>query len=170
MIKLFTDQTVIIIFILKSFDCVFGTLKSIYLQKGKYFLSSLFAALSTAMYAVSLVFAFKDNSIASLIAIAIATFIGSYLPAKFMEHIESDKLYAYEITSDTLESGQIFADKLRQHNIPVNTTTVHDKSLNKVILCKAYSQNKRISKTIEDLIPDGFKWSIIPSVIVKETT
>jgi hypothetical protein len=120
------------------------------------------------MYSMSLIYVFHDNSLSSLVALSLATLVGSYLPAKAMERLEKDKLYVYEITSDTLDSGKEFADSLRNYNIPVSTTAVRNKSFNKVLLCKVYSQSKSVSKLIENLIPLEFKWSIVSSVIAKE--
>jgi uncharacterized protein YebE (UPF0316 family) len=162
------EKTVLLIFIFKTLDCVFSTIKSILLYKGKHFASAACNTLSIMMYAVSLIYAFHDNSLSGLIALGVATFIGSYFPAKLMERLEKDQLYAYEITSDTLEAGKEFADMLRDYNVPVSTTAVRDKSLNKVLMCKVYSQSKAASKLIEDLIPPRFKWSIVSSIIAKE--
>lgn len=147
---------------------MFGTVKSIMLYKGKPFSSAMCSTLATAMYALSLLFMFRDNSIGGLIALCAATFIGSYLPAKAMDKLEKDKLYVYEITSNTLETGKEFADILRECNIPVSTLVIHDKNLNKVLFCKAYSQTKADSRIIKSLMPDTFKLTIISSVIVKE--
>lgn len=99
----------------------------------------------------------------------LATFIGSYVPAKFVEKFEKDKVWVYKITSDTLESGIAFADELRDINIPVSTSTVRNKNLNKVLLCEAYSRSKIDSRCIESMIPETFERSIIASVIVKES-
>jgi uncharacterized protein YebE (UPF0316 family) len=163
------SQTVLFIFMFKTLDCVFSTLKSIFLYKGQHFASSMCGTFAVVMYTISLLYTFNSNDAAGLFAIGIATFIGSYLPAKFMEKLEKDQLWVYEITSDTLETGKSFADELREINIPVSTTAVRDKNLNKVLLCKAYSQSKTDSRCIESLIPGAFKFSIISSAIAKES-
>jgi uncharacterized protein YebE (UPF0316 family) len=157
-----------LIFVFKALDCIFSTLKSILLYKGSHFISALCSTIAIAMYSMSLIYVFHDNSLSSLVALSLATLVGSYLPAKAMERLEKDKLYVYEITSDTLDSGKEFADSLRNYNIPVSTTAVRNKSFNKVLLCKVYSQSKSVSKLIENLIPLEFKWSIVSSVIAKE--
>ena len=117
------------------------------------------------MYAVSLLYAFQSEFYSGLIALGLATFVGSYIPAKFMERLEKDKLYMYEITSNTLNDGKKFADTLRDCNIPVSTSIVHDKKMNKVLMCRVYSQSKCDSRTVEGLIPEAFKYTIISSTV-----
>ena len=162
------SQAVLLIFVFKTLDCVFNTLKSLFLYKGYHFVSALCGTFSVVMYTISLLYTFNSNDTAGLLAIGVATFIGSYTPAKLMEKFEKDRMWVYEITSDTFETGKSFADELREINIPVSTTAVRDKNLNKVLLCKAYSQSKTDSRCIESLIPKTFKFSIISSAITKE--
>jgi uncharacterized protein YebE (UPF0316 family) len=154
---------IIIVFILKSLDCIFGTMKSIYLYKNKYFLSSTFSMLSTLFYFIAVVKAAVTNNPYVIGTVAIATLIGSYLPAKIMDMLEKDKVFIYDITSDTMESGKEFADTLREYNLPIRTMKVYNSQMEKVLNCKVYSDSKTTSKLIEDSIPETFKFSVITS-------
>lgn len=85
-------ETIIITFILKLFDNGLATIKSILLHKGKYLASSIFNSLGTFFYLVAINNMVKDNSINTILAMCVATFLGSYIPAKFLEKIDKKDL------------------------------------------------------------------------------
>ena len=87
----------LITFLCKMADNALSTLKNIFLHKGNYMASSLFSAGGTFFYMVAMVNAIKDNSLWSIVAMCLATFLGSYLPAKLIERMEEDQLYVYEL-------------------------------------------------------------------------
>lgn len=133
-----------------------------------HFWSAVCNTVSTAMYAVSMVLIVKDNSWESMVALCSAAFLGNYLPSKTIDRLEKDGLYIYEITSNTLDRGKDFADKLRNYNIPVNTTTIRNNKMEKVLLCRVYSQSKESSRVVEAILPNDFKYTINTSVITEQ--
>ena len=163
-----TLNAIFLVFVYKSLDCVFNTLKTIYLYKNKYFLSSMFNTLSTIFYFIAVVKAATSNDIYVICAAGLATLVGSYLPAKIAEYLEKDKVFIYDITSDNFENGVTYADLLREQNLPVRTMKVYDKDMNRALNCKVYSESKTISKMIEDNMPPQFKFTVITSRIEAE--
>lgn len=139
-------------FLYKIMDNALSTLKNIYLHKQKYLLSSIFSASSTFFYMVAMVNAIKDNSLWSIIAMCVATFLGSYIPAKAIEKREGDKLYVYEITTDEFEEGLLFANSIREMNIPVKTNTIYNDKKEKVVEVKVFCNTKAESSMIKELI------------------
>lgn len=144
------------IFIFKLLDCVFSVLKNAYFNKGEYFISAVSAAVGMVCFA----YAIQQMEYSALLAIGTATFVGTYIPPKVIDYLEEDELYIYEITSTDLDSGKRFADKLRESNIPVSTSKVRDKHMNKVLVCRVYSTSKAISRQIEDIKPKEFSSNI----------
>ena len=145
-------------FVCKMMDNALSTLKNIFLHRGNFFASSLFSAAGTFFYMVAMVNAIKDNSLWSIIAMCIATFLGSYIPAKVVERMEDDKLFVYEITSHTFDEGLELADTIRDMNIPIKTTSIYDKKLDKVLEIKVFCSTKNESSIIKELIKDNFKY------------
>lgn len=139
-------------FIYKIMDNALSTLKSIFLHKQQYLLSSIFSATSTFFYMVAMVNAIKDNSLWSIIAMCVATFLGSYIPAKIIERKEGDKLYVYDITTDDYEEGKVFANNIREMNVPVKTSTIYNDKQEKVIEVKVFCSTKAESSMIKELI------------------
>ena len=145
-------------FICKMLDNALSTLKSMFLHKGNYLASSLFNAGGTFFYMVAMVNAIKDNSLWSIVAMCVATFLGSYLPAKMMERMEEDQLYVYEITSRTFDEGIEHADIIRDMNIPIKTTSIYNDTLEKVLEIKVFCSTKSESAIIKDMIKNEFKY------------
>ena len=145
-------------FICKMMDNALGTLKNIYLHKQKYLISSMFSAAGTFFYMVAMVNAIKDNSLWSIVAMCLATFLGSYIPARIIEKREGDKLYVYEITSHTFEEGLEIADTIRNMNIPIKTTSTYNQNLEKVLEIKVFCGTKNESAIIKELIKDSVKY------------
>lgn len=147
----------LIVFVLKLLDCTFNTIKTVYMYKNKYMLSAVFNTVSNIFYLIAIVqIARATDGMYGIIAVALATFLGTWAPAAFLKKIEPDKLYVYEITSTTMEDGKEYADFLMDNNIPVKTNKTYAKR-NKALTIKVFSESKANSTFIEDTIPDGFK-------------
>lgn len=147
-------------FILKMLDNFLSTAKTISINKEKYFLGALFNAVSTFFYLVAIVQLTKANSLHSIIAMCVATFIGTYLPGLMLKKSERDKLFIFDVTADTLERGKEFADIVRDNNIAIKTYSSYDSEMNKVLSCKIYSLTRSESKVINSLIPKEFKYHV----------
>lgn len=151
-----------IAFGLKMADNALSTVKTLYLSKGKFFGASLFASMSTLFYLLAIVRIANSNDMASIIAMCAATFVGTLMPCYLLKKSERDKLYIFDITSDTMDNGKRFADEIRDSNIAVNTSVVYDKNMKKTLLCKVYCATKEQSKMVNDLLKnkDEFKYNV----------
>lgn len=148
----------LITFLCKIADNALSTLKSIYLHKAKYFESSLFSAISTFFYMTAIVNTIKDSSFGSIIALCVATFLGSYIPAKFVERAEKDKLFVYEITTNTFNEGLELIDEIKDMNIPFKSSTIYNNELEKVMELKIFCSTKVESTMIKDIISNDYKY------------
>lgn len=151
-------NSMLITFLCKIADNALSTLKSIYLQKGRYLLSSMFNAIGTFFYMVAIVNAVKDNSLNSIISMCIATFLGSYLPAKLVEKMERDKLYVYDITSSSFEEGLELIDELKNLNVPFKSATIYNDKVEKVMEIKVFCSTKIESAMIKDILDEDYKY------------
>lgn len=145
-------NVMIMTFICKMLDNALGTLKNIYLTKEKYLVSSLFSAASTFFYMVAVVNTIKDSSFGSIIALCVATFLGSYIPAVIVKSKEDDKLYVFEVTSNTFDEGIELADSIKELNIAIKTVVSYDANTNKVLTCKIYCSTKAESIMVKEII------------------
>lgn len=153
-------MNILISFLLKAIDNGLSTAKTIYINKERYLIASLLNAFATFFYLFAIVQLTKSNSMANIIAMCVATFIGTLLPGVIFKKSEREKLYIFDISSDTLESGKEFADKIREYNIAIKTYKSYDKNKKKILSCKVYCTNKEESKIVDSLIGPNFKYNI----------
>lgn len=147
-------------FLLKAIDNGLSTFKTIYLQKENYIKGSFYNALSTFFYLIGVVQIAKSNNILNIIAMCVATFIGTLLPGIMIKRSERDKLYIFDITADNLDLGISFADSIREKNIAIKTFSSYDTYMNKVLTCKVYCTTKEESRTVNRLMPETFKYNV----------
>lgn len=149
-------------FALKMIDNIFSTAKTIYISKERYLAGSLLNAIATFFYLVAIVQITKDNSLLSIFAMCLATFIGTYLPGIFIKRNERDKLYIFDITANNLKNGIAFADAIRRANLPINTHTTYDSGMTKTLVCKIFCETKEESKEVLKLLKKypEFKYNV----------
>lgn len=150
----------LIAFVLKILDNGLSTAKTIYINKERYVLGALLSAFSTFFYLVAIVQLTKNNDMKSIIAMCVATFIGTYMPGLLIKRSERDRLWIFDVTADSLDKGKEFADKIRKHNIAIKSYSSYDTDINKVLSCKVYCSTKSESRLVNKFIPKEFKYNI----------
>ena len=148
---------------MKFSDCALSTLKTVFLVKNQFFISSILNSLSAALFifvADTMANAPSDQKLWIAGVVFLANLTGGYLPPKLVKRMESDKLFVYVITPQSFEEGKDLADDLRAHNIPVSTTVVYGKYMNKTLDIKAYAQGKEESRIISRHLDDTMKWHV----------
>lgn len=158
---------ILIVFLLKLMDNMLNTMKNIFLIKEKFLLSSLLAALSTAIYMIMVMKMAKSDGIISIIAIFAATFIGTLVPGVAVKKTEKDKLYIFDITADNLDSGKEFADILKDANITTKTSIAYNNVMDKTLSIKAYCSNREESRLVNDNISPTFKYNVYAPIDLK---
>ena len=152
--------SIILLFLVKLFDCAFGVLKTICIYKDKYFLGAICASLGVVCF----IYTAKQSGDFVYLTVFVATFLGNYLPPVLLNYLAKDKLFVYEVISNDINSGKKFADKMRTFDLEVNTSICFNNSLKKVVACRVYSKSKDHSKLIEKTIPSSFSYSVIKSI------
>ena len=159
--------TFLAVYLMKFSDCALSTLKTVFLVKNQFFISSILNSLSAALFifvADTMANAPSDQKLWIAGIVFLANLTGGYLPPKLVKRMESDKLFVYVITPQSFEEGKDLADDLRAHNIPVSTTVVYDKYMNKTLDIKAYAQGKEESRIISCHLDDTMKWHVIEAL------
>lgn len=159
--------TFLAVYLMKFSDCALSTLKTVFLVKNQFFISSILNSLSAALFifvADTMANAPSDQKLWIAGIVFLANLTGGYLPPKLVKRMESDKLFVYVITPQSFEEGKDLADDLRAHNIPVSTTVVYDKYMNKTLDIKAYAQGKEESRIISRHLDDTMKWHVIEAL------
>ena len=152
---------------MKFSDCALSTLKTVFLVKNQFFISSILNSLSAALFifvADTMANAPSDQKLWIAGIVFLANLTGGYLPPKLVKRMESDKLFVYVITPQSFEEGKDLADDLRAHNIPVSTTVVYGQYMNKTLDIKAYAQGNEEPRIIRRHLDDTMKWHVIEPI------
>lgn len=152
---------------MKFADCSLGTLKTVFLVKNKFFVSSILNSLSAALFifvADAMANATADQKMLIAAVVFLANLTGGYLPPKLVSKFEEDRLFVYSVISPSFEAGVRFADKIRELNMPISTTVTYDKQLNKVLECRVRSRNRDESRIIEKYLEDGYRFHIVEAI------
>ena len=72
--------------------------------------------------------------------------------------MEKDKLFVYEITTNTFEEGLELIDEIKDMNIPFKSSTIYNNNLEKVIELKIFCSTKIESAMIKDTINNNYKY------------
>lgn len=156
---------ILIAFGLKLMDNALGTAKTVYLAKERYLRGAVFAALSTYFYLVAIVRIAQNSSNAAIIAMCVATFIGTYIPGRLIKKSEKDRLYIFDIAGDTFDISVSLSNKIKENNIAVRTEVAYNEKVEKTLVCKVYCSTKKDSSIVNDILnssefKDKVKWHI----------
>ena len=151
---------ILIVFTLKLIDNTLNTMKNIFLIKEKFLVSSLLAALSTAVYMFMVMKMAKTDGLISIVAIFVATFIGTLLPGTVVKKTKKDRLFIYDITADNFNNGKKFADILREADIATKTSIAYNNEMDKTLSIQAYCSSRDESRLVNENISSTFKYNI----------
>ena len=66
-----------------------------------------------------------------------------------------------------METGALFANSIRELDIPISTTKGRNTEGERVLVCKVYSASKDASLIVDSLIPSDFKHNITSPINVR---
>lgn len=159
--------TLISVFVMKFADCSLGVLKTVFLVKNKFFISSVLNSLSAALFifvADAMANAADDLKWWIAAVVFLANLAGGYFPPKLVDRLEKDRLFVYMITAPSFEDGAELADDLRRHNIAISTTVVYGKDIEKTLAIRAHAVTREESRIISRHLSDDYKWHIMEAV------
>ncbi|MGL5691717.1 MAG: hypothetical protein ACRDD8_12990, partial [Bacteroidales bacterium] len=145
---------------------ILGTMKTVYVGRGKFFQGAVIKAISEIFYSLMVIKLAKDGSYAFIMATCMATFIGTLIAGYIVRRNERERLYNFDITCDTLRNGFEFADEIRSKGIDIKTYICYNNNI-KTLSCNIYSKTKRDSVIVFDALENyqGFKYNaVVPKI------
>ena len=142
-----------VLFIAKMLDNMFGTAKTILVQRNRCLLAGIALALSNYIYFCITKNIITNDSELAVIVVSVASGVGCCLAIMASEKLSKDRTYVNVIMSDNKEAMQDFRDYLAKHHI----TNVASDSYTldwskKTISITAYAETKEESRLINDYI------------------
>lgn len=145
---------IIIVFLIKVFDNMLGTSKTILIQKNKSLLASFTVVISQIIF-YKLIDAVSGDQEYMIYVIAIASGVGTLLALVISNKFSKERTYVNVILSDNKEEMMLFRDFLKENKITNLTTDAYTKDWKKTIVITAYAETKEQSKLIDHFINES---------------
>ena len=144
----------ILISLLKILDNFLGTTKSILVHKNKAVAASVIIIISQFLFYFVISEIISENNIIVLLAVSIASGLGSFIAFKINDRFSKDKLYVNVITSKHLDDMKDLCEFLRLKNIKNIVTDSYNKDWTKSMSVQIFALTRVESNLIDNFLQD----------------
>lgn len=144
---------IIVVFLIKVFDNMLGTSKTILIQKSRSILASFTVVISQIIF-YKLIDVVGNDGEYMIYVVAVASGLGTYLALLISNRFSKERTYVNVLLSDNKEEMMKFRDFLKENKITNLTTDTYTKDWDKTIAITAYADTKEQSKLIDKYIKD----------------
>lgn len=145
---------IVIVFLIKVFDNIIGTSKTLLIQKNKSVLASFTVIISQIIF-YKLIDVVDNDGEYMIYVVAIASGLGTYLALLISDIFSKERTYVNVILSDNKKEMKKLRDFLRNNKITNLTTDAYTKDWKKTIAITAYAETKNDSKKIDEFISNS---------------
>ncbi|MBE6148038.1 MAG: hypothetical protein E7167_00800 [Firmicutes bacterium] len=141
----------VVIFLIKVFDNILTTSKTILIQKNKAFLAGLSVVVSQVIF-YKLIDAVSANGDLTMYVISVASGIGTILAVMISNRFSKERTYVNVLLCDDKKTMKKLRDFLKEHHITNLATDGYTKEWKKSIAITAYAETKSQSKIIDEYL------------------
>lgn len=141
-----------ILFIVKIFDNIILTAKSILTYMNKRIISSLLIVLSQILFYTVVKQIISDNSIITILVVSVASGIGNYLAFPIVDKFTKDDKWYFYLTSSDKNDVENLCQYLVEHNIKYMANLGLTRKGEETINVTAFSKTKEQSRLIENYL------------------
>lgn len=145
---------IVIVFLIKVFDNIIGTSKTLLIQKNKSVLASFTVIISQIIF-YKLIDIVDNDEEYMIYVVAIASGLGTYLALLISNIFSKERTYVNVILSDNKKEMKKLRDFLKTNKITNLTTDAYTKDWKKTIAITAYAETKNDSKKIDEFISNS---------------
>lgn len=144
----------IVLAIIKVIDNIVGTAKNIAQYQERKFLSSVLVVISQLIFYLVIDQVIEDNSILSIIIVAIASGVGNYIAFLINAKFRKDAKWVLLFTSSDVDKSKEFSEYLVRNGIRNVVSKGYDRTwesvINIIIFSKSKDESRIITKYLED--------------------
>lgn len=145
--------------IIKIFDNVILTAKSIATYKEQKILSSILVVISQLIFYLVIDQVISDNSLLTILIVSIASGVGNYIAFTINSRFRKDAKWVMLFTSSDIDKSKDFSDYLTKNKIKNVVNKGYNRSWEDVINIIIFSKNKEESRLITRYLEDdNFKY------------
>lgn len=142
----------IILAIIKIFDNVILTAKSITTYKEQKFLSSVFTTISQLIFYLIIKEVTGDNNLLAIVIVAISSGFGNYVALIINNKIKKDTKWTFVITSSNINDIQKLCNYLAENKVKYIASDGYTRKGEHTINVMAFSKSKDDSRLIEKFL------------------
>lgn len=139
-----------ILFLVKVLDNILGTMKTIFIQRNKIFLSTIIVIITNIIF-YKLIDAAGDRELA-IYVISIASGVGTFIALFLSNKFSKDRLFVNVIMNDNKEVMTELREFLMKNKITNLTTDAYTKDFKKTLAITVYAETKAQSKLIDNYL------------------
>ena len=151
--------TYIFLAIIKIFDNIVLTAKSIATYKEQKMLSSILVVISQLIFYLVIDQVIEDNTILAIVIVAVSSGIGNYFAFLINDKFRKDTKWVMLFTSSNVNKSKDFSDYLTKNKIKNVVNKGYNRSWDNVINIVIFSKNKEESRLITTYLKNNdFKY------------
>lgn len=142
----------VLLAVVKIFDNVIQTAKSISTYKEQKILSSILTVVSQLIFYLVISQVIEDNTLLSIVIVAVSSGIGNYIAFLINSKFKKAAKWVFILTSSDAEDVQRLCGYLAEHNIKYIANNGLTRKNEPTIHVIAFSKSKDDSRLIEDFL------------------
>lgn len=145
-------MTYIILALIKIFDNVILTAKSIATYKEQRIISSILVVISQLIFYLVIDQVISDNTMLAIIIVSVSSGIGNYVAFLINHRLKKDAKWTMVLTTSNAEDVKRFCNYLVEHKIKYIANDGYNRRMEKTINIIAFSKTKAESRLIEQYL------------------
>ena len=142
-------MTYIILALIKVFDNIILTAKSLATYKGQKILSSILVIISQLIFYLVIDQVISDNTILAIVIVSVSSGIGNYIAFLINDRFKKDAKWTMCLTSSDKEDVERLCNYLAKNKIRYLASDGYNRRMERTINIIAFSKTKAESKLIE---------------------
>lgn len=145
--------------IIKVFDNIILTAKSIATYKEQKILSSILVVISQLIFYLVIDQVIEDNTMLAIVIVSISSGIGNYIAFEINNHFKKAAKWTMVITSSDTENLKAFCNYIKSENIKYIVCNGYNRNWNDTINIIVFSRTKEESRLIDKYLNgNNFKY------------
>ena len=142
----------VILSLIKIFDNILLTLKSIYTYKNRKILSSILVIISQLMFYIIIKQIIADDSMTTILVISFASGVGNYIAFIINDKFKKDDVWTNIITSNSKDMLLELCAMLREHKVKYLLYDTYNRRFEQSYTITAFTKTKSESKLIDKFL------------------
>lgn len=144
----------VVLFVVKVFDNILNTTKSIMIQRNKPAMAGIVVVLSQIIYFTIVKKVVTQGSNVDIAVVSMAAGLGTFLAVKLGNKYSKDKLYVHIVMSDDKEGMIRFREYLVRNKVTSSTSIGYTLDWEETLEVTVYAETKDVSKLVDRYIEE----------------